>query len=48
MRKQSVPSLWRLLEKPEMKKQLEFFGRQVFEKEMARNLPFYTAQLKAK
>lgn len=48
MHKQSVPSLWRLLEKPEMKNQLEIFGRQVFEQEMARNLPFFTAQLSAK
>ena len=45
MRKQSIPSLWRLIERPEIKERLLNFGRMRFEAEMEFNLPFYTAQL---
>lgn len=46
LHKQSVPSLWRLLEKPELKSKLELFGRERFEEEMKTNIPFFLSQVK--
>lgn len=46
--KQSIPSVWRLLEKANIKNQLEVFGRQRFEQEMQANLNFYLNKLSLK
>jgi hypothetical protein len=46
MHKQSVPSIWRMIERPEIKNKLEVIGRIRFETEMEANLKYFSTQLK--